>query len=227
MTKVTFNVVGAIPCTVTNAALADYVVMGDNGPGGTLIITNGGSLACGAVNASVIGYNSNALMVVENGGSASFGYQLWIGLDPDSDGTLIMNGGTVSVAGMFGLGWQGGKGTAQINGGTLNLSQWDDFASIQGASVLDVSGTGKVVINGDHQLSVNDYVSTGQITNSGGAGTWWWTITTSMWARPRSTRSGLYLPPEQVIWNPALNPVQQWFVERERQLDRRRCVRAT
>jgi len=57
----------------------------------------------------------------------SFGYQLWIGLDPGSDGTLIMNGGTVSVAGMFGLGWQGGKGTAQINGGTLNLSQWDFF----------------------------------------------------------------------------------------------------
>ena len=65
-------------------------------------------------------------MVVENGGSASFGYQLWVGLDPGSDGTLIMNGGTVSVADMFGLGWQGGKGTAQINGGTLNLSQWDD-----------------------------------------------------------------------------------------------------
>ena len=153
VTKVTFNVVGAIPCTVTNAAVANYVVMGDNGPGGTLIITNGGSLTCGADNASVIGYNSNALMVVENGGSASFGHQLWIGLDPGSDGTLIMNGGTVSVAGMFGLGWQGGKGTAQINGGTLNLSQWDDSYSIQGASVLDVSGTGKVVINGDHQCN--------------------------------------------------------------------------
>ena len=48
VTKVNFNVVGAIPCTVTNAALADYVVMGDNGPGGTLIITNGGSLTCGS-----------------------------------------------------------------------------------------------------------------------------------------------------------------------------------
>ena len=108
VTKVTFNVVGAIACTVTNAAFADYLVMGDNGPGGTLIITNGGSLMpASAVNASAIGYNSNALMVVENGGLASFGFHLWIGLDPGSDGTLIMNGGTVSVAGMFGLGWQG------------------------------------------------------------------------------------------------------------------------
>jgi len=56
VTKVTFNVVGAIPCTVTNAALADYLVMGDNGPGGTLIITNGGSLTpASAANASIIG----------------------------------------------------------------------------------------------------------------------------------------------------------------------------
>jgi len=120
VTKVTFNVVGAIPCTVTNAALADYVVMGDTGPGGTLIITNGGSLApASTVNPTSIGYNSNALMVVENGGLASFGTHLWIGLNPGSDGTLIMNGGTVSVGGMFGLGWQGGKGTAQINGRNL------------------------------------------------------------------------------------------------------------
>ena len=63
-------------------------------------------------------------MMVENGASVSLGYHLWVGLDPGSDGTFIMNGGTVSVAGMFGLGWQGGKGTAQINGGTLNLAQW-------------------------------------------------------------------------------------------------------
>ena len=109
VTKVNFNVPGAIPCTVTNAAVADYVVMGENGPGGTLTIANGGSLTCGAANASVIGLNSNALMVVENGGSATFGASTAIGLDPDADGTLVMNGGTVSVAGMFGLGWQGRK----------------------------------------------------------------------------------------------------------------------
>ncbi|MBE0543603.1 MAG: hypothetical protein IH623_19835 [Verrucomicrobia bacterium] len=204
VTKVTFNVVGAIPCTVTNAALADYVVMGDNGPGGTLIITNGGSLACGADNATAIGYNSNALMVVESGGSASFGTHLWIGLDPDSDGTLIMNGGTVSVAGMFGLGWQGGKGTAQIKGGTLNLAQWDYFSSIQGASVLDVSGTGLVVINGDHQQSANDFVASGKIKANGGAGTVVVDYNNINVGKTTIYPSGLYVPPAQVVWNPAL-----------------------
>ena len=204
VTKVTFNVVGAIPCTVTNPAVADDVDMGDIGPGGTLIITNGGGLTCGAVNATVIGDNSNALMVVENGGSASFGSQLWIGLNPGSDGTLIMNGGTVSVASMFGLGYQGGKGTARINGGTLSLSQWDYFGSIQGESVLDVAGTGQVVINGDQTASVNNFISTGQITNSGGAGL---VVDYNNIHVGRTTiyPFGVYVAPEQIVWNPALN----------------------
>jgi hypothetical protein len=71
---------------------------------------------------------------------------------------------------MFGLGWNGGKGTAHINGGTLNLSQWSASSpgSIAGTSVLDVAGTGKVVINGNQFTSVSNYVSSGQITANGG-----------------------------------------------------------
>jgi hypothetical protein len=204
VTKVIFNVPGAIPCTVTNAALADYVVMGDNGPGGTLIITNGGSLApASVVNPTAIGYNSNGVMVVEAGGVASFGTHLWIGFDPGSDGTLIMNGGTVSVAGMFGLGWQGGKGTAQIKGGTLELSQWDFFNSIQGESVLDISGTGKVVINGNQQASVEYFILTGQITNH--AGTLVVDYNNIAVGKTTIYPAGIYLPPAQVTWNPALN----------------------
>ncbi|HWH71969.1 MAG TPA: hypothetical protein VNT26_21585, partial [Candidatus Sulfotelmatobacter sp.] len=104
VTKVIFNVAGAIPCTVTNLAVASHVVMGDNGPGGTLIITNGGSLTLGSDNASVIGYNSNAVMIIEDGGMVSFGQELSIGYNWDAAGTLIMNGGTASVAGNFDLG---------------------------------------------------------------------------------------------------------------------------
>jgi hypothetical protein len=169
VTTVLFNVADAIPCTVTHAALAKVVRMGSGGPGGTLIITNGGSLACTSPDDwNSIGYNNTAQMVVENGGSASFGNHLWIGFNVGADGTLIMNGGTVSVGQMFGLGWNGGKGTAQVNGGTLNLAQLNPTDSIKGESVLNITGSGKVAITGNQLTPVGNYIAAGKITANGG-----------------------------------------------------------
>jgi hypothetical protein len=167
--KVVFNVSGASACVVTGAVTAGQVSSGDNGPGGTLIVTNNASLTTSAGEWSAIGYNNTSLMAVESGASVSFGYHLWVGFAPGSDGTLLMNGGTVSVSGMFGLGWSGGKGTAHVNGGTLNLSQWDSANSILGASVLDI-GAGTVVINGNQVSSVSNFIISGQITGYGGTG---------------------------------------------------------
>ncbi len=170
--KVVFNVPGAGPCVVANAAVAGQVAAGDNGPGGTLIVTNGGSLSAGAAEWCAVGYNNTNLMMVESGGSASFGNHLWIGFNPGSDGTLTLNGGTVSVAGMFGLGWNGGKGTVHVNSGTLYLSQWSSTnpGSIVGASVLDI-GAGTVVITGNQVSSVDTFINSGKITGYGGTGT--------------------------------------------------------
>jgi hypothetical protein len=170
--KVVFNVAGARACVVNTAVNAGQMVIGDNGDGGSIVVTNGGNLAASATDWSAIGYNNLALLVVENGGAVSFGNHLWIGFEPAADGTLIMNGGMVSVSGMFGLGWNGGKGTVHVNGGTLNLSQWSASSpgSILGASVLDI-GAGTVVISGDRVASINSYVSSGKITGYGGAGT--------------------------------------------------------
>src|SRR5882672_2894703 len=169
--KVVLNVSGARACLVNSAVSAGQVAAGDNGPGGFLIVTNGGSLAASATDWSAIGYNNTILMIVESGGSASFGNHLWVGFDPGSDGTLIMNGGTVSVAGMFGLGWNGGKGTVHVSGGTLNLSQWSPSSpgSIVGTSVLDI-GAGTVVITGNQVSSVSNFISSGKITGYGGTG---------------------------------------------------------
>jgi hypothetical protein len=169
---VVFNVSGARACVVNTAVGAGQVVVGDNGEGGMVIVTNSGNLAASASDWSAIGYNNTALMVVATGGTASFGNHLWIGFEPAADGTLIMNGGTVSVAGMFGLGWNGGKGTVHVNGGTLSLSQWSASSpgSIVGTSVLDI-GAGSVVIAGNRVSSVSNYISSGKITGYGGTGT--------------------------------------------------------
>jgi hypothetical protein len=163
------NVADAIPCIIDGPASASVVRIGLNGPGGTMIITNGGSLVCSHTEEwNSIGMNNTGMLVVENGGSASYGNHLWIGFDPGADGTLIMNGGTVTVGQQFGLGWNGGTGHANINGGTLILNQLSPTDSIKGASVLNVAGTGKVVLNGDFFNSISNYVSAGKITANGG-----------------------------------------------------------
>src|SRR5215831_3745130 len=153
--KAYFNA-GAAPCIVNSAVGGCQISIGDGGPGGRLVVTNGGSLSAGDNTAgnndsyawTAIGYNNTGEVDIENGGSVTFNYHLWVGLTTGGDGTLIMNGGTASVAGAFGLGFSGGTGIVHVNGGTLTLSQFS-ASSIQGSgSVLDVGG-GSVVITGN------------------------------------------------------------------------------
>lgn len=175
--KAYFNA-GAAPCIVNRTAGGCQLSIGDGGPGGVLIVTNGGNLSAGDNTAgndddyawTAVGYNNTGEMDIESGGSVTFNYHLWIGLTPGAVGTFVMNGGTASVAGAFGLGFSGGTGIAHINGGTLSLSQWA-ANSIQGAnSVLDIGG-GTVVITGNQVASIDGYVAAGQITGYGGTGT--------------------------------------------------------
>ena len=175
--KAYFNA-GAAPSIVNSAVGGCQLSIGDGGPGGVLIITNGGSLSAGDTTAgnndnyawTAIGYSNTGEMDIENGGSVTFNYHLWVGLNTGATGTFIMNGGTASVAGAFGLGFSGGTGIVHINGGTLTLSQWA-ANSIQGTgSVLDIGG-GTVVIAGNQVASVDGFIASGQITAYGGTGT--------------------------------------------------------
>jgi hypothetical protein len=204
VTVVTLDGTGTIPCVVNAAASADSIDMGTNGPGGTLIVTNTGILTCGGTNANYIGNNNSALMVVADGAAVTFGSPLRIGFDVGANGTLRMDGGTVSVGGMFDLGYQGGTGTAQIKGGTLNLATFDDYASMGAAGLLDITGTGKVILNGNHSLAMAYYISTGQITNSSGASL---LVDYGIIHSGKTTvyPANLALAPEQAVWNPAYN----------------------
>lgn len=175
--KAYFNA-GAAPCIVNSTVGGCQVTIGDGGPGGVLIVTNGGSLSAGDTTAgnnddyawTAIGYSNTGEMDIENGGSVTFNYHLWIGLNPGAIGTFLMNGGAATVAGAFGLGFSGGTGVAHINGGTLTLSQWATN-SIQGsASVLDIGG-GTVVIAGNQVASIDNFIASGKMTGYGGAGT--------------------------------------------------------
>jgi len=167
-TKAVLNVAGAADCVVTDAQSLDQLVMGVGSAGSVLRIQNGGELSTG-VNWSAVGYNnsSGSQMVVETGGTASFGQHCWIGFTATADGTLDINGGRVNVAGQFGLGWDGGTGIAKVrNGGTLNLNQIHSTQSISSTSVLDIE-SGEVVLNGNFLSIVQDYINAGRITGYG------------------------------------------------------------
>ncbi|MBE0543602.1 MAG: PEP-CTERM sorting domain-containing protein [Verrucomicrobia bacterium] len=166
--RAVFNVPGAIPCVINNAATISQLVIGDNGPG-ALTLASGGSLTTGNVWTG-IGYNNTGSLTLQSGSSATFGEHLWVGFEPTGIGTLTLSGGTATVSGMFGLGWNGGTGSAEINAGTLNLLQWHPTDSIKGNSILDLSG-GQVVITGDRVSSVDAFIAAGKITGYGGSGT--------------------------------------------------------
>lgn len=92
----------------------------------------------------------------------------------------INKGGVINVGGNIGLGTgdaatrAAGNGIATLNvnqGGLLNLYQWSDTASIQPGSVLNISGTGKVIVGGNRVTAANNYFTAGKIKSHGGNGT--------------------------------------------------------
>lgn len=167
------NISSSTPCIVDKTAgvAVCYRVNVADGAGtvGKLIVTNGGVLAP-AHDYCAIGYAGNGAMEVESGCSVTFPNHLWIGLNPGSVGSFVMNGGSVTVNGMYGEGWNGGRASAHINGGTLFLKQFSQSQSLGAGCTLDIAG-GTVILVGNQSSAINACVSSGQLTAYGGTGT--------------------------------------------------------
>lgn len=167
--KAVLNVADAAELQVTDVQSVNQIVQGDNGPGGVIRVMAGGDLSTGPT-WTAIGYNDVANLIVETGGTFSFGQHSWIGFNPGAVGTVDINGGTVNVAGMFGLGWNGGDGYVNVNDdGLLALSNihGDGATSIKQASQLDIIGTGQVTLPGDFEAVIATYAGNGLISGNG------------------------------------------------------------
>ena len=166
-------VMSSIPCVVdatAGVATCYRLSVADSaGSSGTVVVTNGGVLTP-ATDWCAIGYSGHGTFVTASNSATTFPNHLWIALQPGSTGSLIMNGGTVTVLGMYGEGWAGGVGTARVNSGTLYLSQFHPTQSLGAGSILDVS-QGKVIISGNSAAAVRAYIAAGKITAYGGSGT--------------------------------------------------------
>jgi len=110
-----------------------------------------------------------------NGGTLEVESHLWVGARDNTTGTIDISGGTLNVlTGNFGLGTinastaSGGFGFMNVNtGGVLNLFNISAVNSIQDGSVLNISGTGIVNVNGNRVGTMTDYVIANRIKGNG------------------------------------------------------------
>lgn len=138
--------------------------------GGANLIMNSGVLNAGEWLMIGIDQSGQSGTFTMNGGTVNLGYttpgngHLWIAYS--SSGTFTMNGGDINVPGRFGLGWNGGTATVQLNGGTIKAV----YFSMASTSRIDITGC-TLILTGDQQSTVNGYVNNNWITAYGGDGT--------------------------------------------------------
>jgi hypothetical protein len=141
----------------------------------SLTIANGGALT--TAGQIILGYNgadprgglaANEGRLVVEGGVLNVGTHLFVGFS--GIGHLQMEGGTLNVTNMFGLGWNGGQATVELNGGTLHTEQWNFTNNANTSYSFDIT-EGKWVQNHFWVDEIQALVDDGMITAYGGAGT--------------------------------------------------------
>ena len=169
--KAVFNMDGAADCLVTDAQSFNQFVQGDGAPGGVIRVMDGGSLTTGSV-WSAVGYNNTAHVIVETGGSVTFGNHMWVGHLEGAEGTLDIIGGNIRVEEMTGLGWNGGTGTLNLIAGVLDLHNLNssNLKSIGEGSVFNITN-GVLTMDGNQAGKIDDFVAAGKLVGFGGAGT--------------------------------------------------------
>ena len=171
------NINSGITITLTNSASIGRLAL--NGGAGAELLIDGGHLATSSNDWNAVGYNNSSSMVLRNGGSMSTVGRLDIGLSDNIDGqintfTMESDSGNVTIGNVFriGPGFDGVNGANPVNataqvfvkGGTLSATGLT-IGSV-GTTLMDFSGTGSAVINGDIRNNVADYVATSRMTAS-------------------------------------------------------------
>jgi hypothetical protein len=139
-------VIDAVPATA--ADVNQLYVAESNGalPGEqTLEVTTGGVLNVKAE--AVLGFGRDDVNDVNDqgkllvtGGTVNCNQHLFVGNNPGAIGILQIDSGTVDVNQMFGLSWNGGKGYAQLNGGTLTTEEFEFEYVAGGTASMDIEG---------------------------------------------------------------------------------------
>lgn len=171
--KVVFSALGTKACLLDTTATVAQLVMGEGGEdtGNALHLVAGAQLTAGlkpneSTNWTAIGYDRGATLTVASGAHLKTVSNLWVGYAAPAVGTLVVDGGTVEVQGILGLGRNLGVGIVDIrNGGTVHCLS----LSIRANSRLNLDD-GSLVLDGDKVALVQTHISAGQITAYNGSG---------------------------------------------------------
>jgi hypothetical protein len=144
--KAGFKTVGGPLVAASTPACGEWTLGGT--AGGIITINTGGTVS-----------------TVTSGGGTG---RVVLGQAAGENGTLTMNGGTATFAGILDLGYAG-TGLINLYGGTINAA---DFAmrSTGGVGTMDITA-GTLIITGDKVSLINGYVTSGWITAYDGSGT--------------------------------------------------------
>lgn len=180
--KAKLNFVWANPGPIISApgAIANEIFISEDRDAGTigeqsLTVATGGELtANGQVLLGYYGPDSRAQpplpanegRLIMAGGTANLLSHLFVGFS--GNGHLEVDGGTLNVlSGMFGLGWNMGTATVDLNGGVLHTEQWN-FNNAK-SYTFNITG-GEWIQNHFWKNEIQALVDAGKITAYGGAG---------------------------------------------------------
>lgn len=182
-----------VTCIMTNDVQLYQLIMGDSGAGaGNLIITNGAHITMGIGSGQWTGVgfpNGPATLYIETNCSLTLGSHLWVGQGVNAQGTVIIDGGSLSIPnGQLGVGWNGTGGTNFItltNGGRAFLQQWASSTLGQpGNNSLGImnlaDNASYVVVTNNATGFFNTLVTNNQLVAYGGAGKVTWSYNPSL-----------------------------------------------
>ena len=183
------NINTGVTITVTGAQFANSIAIGDSGGTQGTLVVDGGTLfldstGTGSTTWSGIGYNAGAQMSVINGGTATFIGRLDLGvaalnssLTERHNSLTVDNGSTVLLSNLrmgpgFGVAETASSALITIGDGssvTVNGAlQWGTITA--GTKNIDISGTGRLILNGDQTTNVETWISGGYISGNGVSG---------------------------------------------------------
>ncbi|MCU0857542.1 MAG: hypothetical protein MUC65_03960 [Pontiellaceae bacterium] len=156
---------------ITTAVTVGYLRSGVGGPG-TVIIDGGSLVTVGPGKFSSASYNSPAIIIVTNGGSALFNFYFMVGCLNYPEARMEIYDGTVRVSGTYyhvrNYAAPDPMSTRTVihEGGLLEV----DVLELN-AGVLDIAG-GKVIVRRSRADQISQWVAEGRIVAMGGAAGW-------------------------------------------------------